>query len=236
MKKTLIAMMALAGVALADTPTPVLTLTNNSSLITLPDSVTSAFTMGLTLDVDTVKSHLLADSGSNQQLINIGTGSAINIGSRIGLAVCYNGENSAIQGTWNEALSSTQVPNGFQVGMGMGSFDNLKWNDAAYASLVMTYTYASGATNGVTAIFTLADASGNILNQIGGTYASGLKAQTYDAACMQLGSAVEYACVYNSCFTTDEAKALGTKLVPEPTTATLSLLALAGLAARRRRH
>ena len=52
----------------------------------------------------------------------------------------------------------------------------------------------------------------------------------------QFVGAISEMYVHNSMITGDDAKALYNSVIPEPTTATLSLLALAGLAARRRRR
>ncbi len=235
MKKTLIALMALAGVAMAETtPTPVLTLsTTTTNTIDLSSYITgNAFTVAVTLDYDTVKNYLLADSGDNQQLINVGTDETLTTGSRIGMTICY-GDNSAIRGTWNEATWNNANTSGFQVGMDLGAFDSLSWGSGTVASLVMTYDY----NNGTTGVFTIADANGNVLNQIGGAFYQGLRGSNFDPNSLQLHSSVLSASVYNQVMTADQAKSLGASMIiPEPTTATLSLLALAGLAARRRRR
>ncbi|MBQ7024136.1 MAG: PEP-CTERM sorting domain-containing protein [Akkermansia sp.] len=239
MKKTLVALMFLAGVSVAADYTlqdAALTLTTPTSGVQDISNVITgnAFTLAVTLDVTTIQGYLSADTGSQIQLINVGSNvSSITQGNRIGLVVAYNENGSAIKGTWNETLTSSQVPNGFQLGMEYGTFKDLVWTDITNASLVMSYGYST--EQGVKSVLTLAKSDGTIMYQFGGDAASGLASNTFDPNIVKFDDSIQCAYVYNTVMTKDEAKALGAKLAPEPTTATLSLLALAGLVARRRR-
>ena len=76
-------------------------------------------------------------------------------------------------------------------------------------------------------------------SHFGGQWYDGLYSSTFNSVkSIEFDSSVLGADIYYSGVTVGEAKTLGIngiKTIPEPTTATLSLLALAGLAARRRR-
>ena len=228
--------MALSGVASAAEYTlsdADLAITTNVTALQDISSITTsnAFTVAVTLDYETVKGYLLANSGTNVQFINVGTGASMSEGNRIGMTVCYS-DNSAIRGTWNEATWNQGNNNGFRVGMDLGAFDSLSWSTGSIATLVMTYSYDTGTTG----VFTIADDKGNVLNQIGGDFYTGLRGSNINFDSLQLHSSVTSAYVFDHVMTSAEAKALGASMaIPEPTTATLSLLALAGLAARRRR-
>ena len=233
MKKTLIALMALASVAMGETaPVPALTLHyGTSDLIDISPYITgNAVTVAVTLNLQDVKTYLLANNGANQQLVNVGTAETMTSGNRIGLTICYS-DNSAIRGTWNEATWNSNNTGGFRVGMDLGAFDSLNWDSASYATLVMSY----GKDVGTTGVFTLADYDGKLLSQVGGEFYSGLTSSSFDPNTLKLHSAVTSARVYDAVMTADQAKSVGLSIIPEPATATLSLLALAGLAVRRRR-
>ena len=245
MKKTLIALMALAGVAVADStlPSPAYTIPSASTTaVDISSYITGgAFTVAVTLDYDMVKDYLLKDSNKpngeqdhiNYQLINVGSGSTMSEGTRVGLVVCYS-SGSYIRGTWNESTWQNCDNGGAHtMGIEQNACDDFSWDKGSSASLVMTYSNEKG----LAAVFTIADTDGKILNQIGGTFHDcASNPDNFDPNTMQLDAAVLSADVYNAVLTGDQAKELGASmLVPEPTTATLSLLALAGLAARRRR-
>lgn len=111
------------------------------------------------------------------------------------------------------------------------------WDNVASAGLV----YSFGATSGTAVSFTLI---GNDGITIVSSYvtAGGLKSGSAGAAALTFDDSVLSSYYYNEYIGGNEAnmKALAaaaatTAPIPEPTTATLSLLALAGLAARRRR-
>ena len=109
------------------------------------------------------------------------------------------------------------------------------WDTANAASIILTL---DRTVTGATAIFTVGHNNGSY-TQLGGTWWEGVNSdkqpQVFNE--LYLHSSVESAYLANGTVTVENAKALGKSVapaVPEPTTATLSLLALAGLAARRR--
>ncbi len=144
---------------------------------------------------------------------------------------------SGLYGCWNNEGAYSV---GMNTGTGFESADF--WAGGVTAAITLTYEYNKG-TN---ATFVLLDAEGNVLKSVGGTANTGLRGQGLSFSTIAFDSAlVTEGYVFNQVVTTAEAKALGLAAaaatlapapsVPEPTTATLSLLALTGLAARRRR-
>lgn len=139
--------------------------------------------------------------------------------------------------------------NQYSVGLGndkeIGFEKESFWDSAAMAAVTFSY---SATEYGVTATFTLLDASGEIKQAIPGTWSD---PETANGVTLSFGSvdfdteSVTSAYVFTPelTLTEDETLLLAQEAgraelglaVPEPTTATLSLLALAGLAARRRR-
>ncbi len=98
---------------------------------------------------------------------------------------------------------------------------------------VVTYTFGGGNTKTLT-LYALDVATGTLAStsiETGWEVSAAFDRLTVDTA----SGAVERAIVFNTALSSTEILALSTSVIPEPTTATLSLLALAGLAARRRR-
>lgn len=238
MKKTLIAFFALGSAAVGVTLEDAV-VTGNGTL-TLPES-TGAITAVAVVNIDVLKAAMAKDAPlAKYTLINF------DAGSDIGLQTNYssydhdsNGETanlintSGLYGIWN---------NGGAYGVGMNTGTGFEsadfWQGGVTAAITLTYEYNKG-TSGT---FTLMDAEGNVLKSLGGDYNTTLRGQglSFDTVVLDK-SIVTDAYIFNQVVTADEAKALGqaaaeAALVPEPTTATLSLLALAGLAARRRRR
>ena len=143
---------------------------------------------------------------------------------------------------------------GYSFGMNSGMTDTDIWYGAAATAVTLySSTYAHGATNlrGTSAVFTIMYHDGHVAH-FGGELAGGLiyggntlsftgyeyngDYVMYEAPGAITSSYAEYSNI-NAFVTAAQAaneKALA-GMAPEPTTATLSLLALAGLAARRRR-
>ena len=130
--------------------------------------------------------------------------------------------------TWQGSTNLSDL-NGDATGTG--------WDNVASAGLV----YSFGATSGTAVSFTLIDNDGNMLvNSY--VLAGDLKSGSAGKAALTFDDSVLTSYYFNEYMGGNEAnmQALSatvatTAPIPEPTTATLSLLALAGLAARRRR-
>ena len=105
-------------------------------------------------------------------------------------------------------------------------------------SIVLTVDYASGSTQGTAYGYVYVLDNNNKVTKYSG-YRKGSNVNTTNITLLEYDESITGSLkVYNGTMSLDEAEKLGMSLitVPEPTTATLSLLALVGLAARRRRH
>ena len=202
MKKTLIALLALAGVAAAATET---VNTIDADWGTAPvkgnDFYSADYTLTFTLDA----LYTLEKSGS---VLGFYRGSAVNDS---------HGYNAIVLGGSDDALTLT-------VGRGraFAPVDNATGIDAGTTFTFQdSVTFTTAIQKGVTYTLSVAGANKAMTPTL-----------TWDGGSETLAS---YNGNMNGNAAITSALNPGTITIPEPTTATLSLLALAGLAARRRR-
>lgn len=249
MKKTIIALMALAGIASAasigcdemtDTQktdvvakwTDSQTLTSGSDVYSDSDTGTS-FTISFDItkiNVTSTDSNIASFAGSHHEwgwddgklFIRMSESGSLTLINTNGTST--NSHSSYFDGsTYGNPTVSAYTSD-----LGLTAADSL--------SSITTYTLVSNAADKTFTIYkngTQIDQwtnwntdTGLIGMQLGGRYGGGTK--------LADGETVEFdnVTIWDKALTTAEVSAL---IVPEPTTATLSLLALAGLAARRRR-
>ena len=220
MKKTLIALMALAGVAAAATSN----YDFNATLDKLTQDWTDGTAYELTFTVATNDfngyiSDAILTLGSNYYVMS-------QAGSYIGVSTKNNGLSNGTSdpgpnksGSFNEGSTLYTIESDSPV-YGWVSVSASK-GSAAYGVGGMTVTV--GYDGADTSILLDFDGASEIDTMIT------LKGQEISASALQLGSHITG--VSNATLTYAGA----THVVPEPATATLSLLALAGLCARRRR-
>ena len=220
MKKTLITLLAVASCAMGST-----TWTSYEVAETVTttgfDFSTNAVTVAVTLNVDVIKEYFNATVGTSNFVIKVTGNNAIGVGTLV-----KNNTQEYFSAAWNNTIDYT--PSGVDQDMGREDL----WEGATNASLVFSADRGTGAR----VVFTMNYSDGSVF-QSSGTAAS-VKSATWTPNGLELNAtAVQSVEMTNSYISLDEAKAKGTALasIPEPATATLSLLALAGLAARRRR-
>ncbi|MCD7798529.1 MAG: PEP-CTERM sorting domain-containing protein [Akkermansiaceae bacterium] len=235
----------LAGAcASADTSTTTTTLgTNYTVTITFdPSSAFSTLTAGTAISEANCLTLLSISSSSNP--IGAGTGYSSSE-NNITLSGIYGTSATAGSSPLGSYISNvswvyTCYVNGVSqesdttLGNAASAID---WTDISTAALTMTYSYTSGSsTLGTTFYLSYVDStSGDVYTYVG--YAAGLRYSSHSGTAINVDT--DYASLVSYSTETasvSEAIALNTAaLVPEPATATLSLLALAGLAVRRRR-
>ncbi|MBR3902061.1 MAG: PEP-CTERM sorting domain-containing protein [Akkermansia sp.] len=167
------------------------------------------------------------------------TGSwANNEAGQLGLA--NNGSSSSdTTGVWSSWVKGNSSSQATDTGLGAIFTSSTNWDNIGAVSLVYSFsTPETGATTVNTAI-TIAYLDGTAATTTGETKSNIVFSGVSGFAATGIEVNETYVKNYevSSIYTTlNDAKAMSAALVPEPTTATLSLLALAGLAARRRRH
>lgn len=187
------------------------------------------------------------DASSGFQIIDVtlnNTGS-----SRIGLDTNFSGgswsnemssiNSSGIYGSWNGGGSSNAAVGNYALASPDFATTTFDWDKVGAIAITLSYQYQHTAGNGANMSVAIFDKDGS---QIGSTtYGSNAYLRTDAAlASITFSSAVTSAYLLNERVAETDAKAIVSALgksavIPEPTAATLSLLALAGLAARRRR-
>ena len=245
MKKTLIALFALTSGAMGITldeatlsftstdsvPATYVTTAGGGSEGSLDIKGNNGFTVAVTLNTNTLKTYLTSDT--TQHMIVGHKGSGGNGDYTTGIISNGSGTYAGgLTGSWGDTMAydNTTVVAGLA---------DVTWDNVTEAAL--TYVFngnntAGDVLKGTSVCLTLVDANDNILYSQSGNL-SGLVSAGNNYKELYFDTAiVTSAYVYNSAIGTADAQALTQMLiVPEPTTATLSLLALAGLAARRRR-
>jgi len=257
MKKTLIILLSLAGVSIAGEPIWV----SNSvpSTYTLDSSIftTGSLSIAMRLDVEKLAAKSAANFSGSQKIVELN--GLWNNANKEGLYnVNLNGSSDYDTSTLYMGLLDPKYNSTYSHNQSLGSelsgtnifTTATDWSQICRASLVVTKTPTPQNGDTFSVYFTLSDQNGNTTVYSGSK--SGLKYSNFDhdgndstATVSTTGLNVTeinffgqfstYAEVYNIALDEAAAKKLGAKLAPEPTTATLSLLALAGLVVRRRR-
>lgn len=249
MKKTLIALIASMGCAFGYTEiTDVTNVTTSNKTSSFTSNTSKNGTVAITLDVDAFKELRAATENTKITLFTLnGTWEDNNLGY-LGIA---NAE-SGLQSAWKYGGTTKNDAN---INLN-DCFNGIDWDSVAGMTLVMTFQ--AGPENAATISNTGCMKFATTLSFL---YDNG-KVETLGAEKNDLfkfsikedntvvdicneftatgitvdSTYVDSYTVYSDYLTLDQAKALSaTRVIPEPTTATLSLLALAGLAARRRR-
>lgn len=257
MKKTLITLLALGGVAIGANP-PVKYFVQGNGPLTLTDAsctgdnktLDGGITIAVKLNVNTLKSYLTGATTPTSDIISVlcdrsGNNSDVRLGIKTYTTTADNVTTSGLAGTWDNGGTYT-----FNMGAGtLNSESSDFWNNVTGASVVFISKLSDGVqqgsgsteNKGTTAILTLQKNINGVASYeyFGGQWYDGLYSATIiGVTSVSFDSAVLGANVYYQGVTVANGKELGKAAIsiPEPTTATLSLLALAGLAARRRRQ
>lgn len=238
MKKTIALLMAAAGLAAAATD-PMDIAWDEYGTASLNDGqVLESISVVFTLDLESLAANGPTDDWGVNTSIFTWNGVADGNGANGGVTHFLVDYESWMYSDYKSELFFTAPANANGFG---------KTNVADYAKAIIGYTYGVGEV--ATAYLTLIDVDGNQTEYapVSGS-TKGIPSSLYINT-LSKNSAVSEIEVYWSLLSADEIAAAMTNLagagstpseptpsVPEPTTATLSLLALAGLAARRRRR
>ena len=236
MKKTLIALLALTGIAAADTSvmdTAVIGFTNFSSGVADYGTMVDAITISTTDSVTTL-------SGITFDTAMSDTNNRDSFSITLVLDAAKIGSVSEFT-----SLAAAHYSASGAMGFGVNADGNIKgqWGTSEYnwsagpmpTEGTITLTYVTGNHSGT-------NEGSRLYVGDSATYYTNNSLKTGNAnyntiKFNNLGGAIKQAYVHNYCLTQAQVGTLmaETAAIPEPTTATLSLLALAGLAARRRR-
>ncbi len=234
MKKTIIALMALVGVA----------ITNASTLSSyyIDDNETKQVTLDKVVGISEDDATALADSLTADSIVamtnvtfSLDTSTMLFDGAKLGDTVTLN----------SLVLASSAITEHYINTAGTGSYDQAR--DATITLNGVSYTSEKQTTSGVTGslygtltynfansfTFTVGDTLAIELPSVSGSYHS-----QFGVFQGQIGSGDISCTSYETApgsGSWQPAVKLNVQVVPEPATATLSLLAFAGLAARRRR-
>ncbi len=251
MKKTLIALSAIAGLALSAQGATLLTdadiqMGGNTSYNTLGNN----FTVAMTLDVAELRT--LLEQGQTKawgtDIILYNTTGAENTSGLTGVTVNGLSSGDTINSAslyyrwqentaWNNNGGASQITGGNYLSDLNGDEAGTGWDNVASAGLV----YSFGATTGTVVALTLLDANGDTIVEYFDDSATGLRTANAVASTLTFDDSVASSYYFDEkisdkdTLTALAVAAATTPAVPEPATASLSLLGLAALMIRRRR-
>ena len=253
MKKTLVALLAASSFALGSTEILNVTdVTSATTTFSFADNTSKDVTIALTLNPAAY-----ANIGDNTNIFKLtGTWEDGNAGT-IGISSIVGGSNpvkDGIQGAWDYGNNNKNKTSDIKQ---YTCFADVDWSTVTAMTMVMTYqegpaNNAANLTDDGQMLFntsiSLATTDGEIITltqEKNDLYRFSVKegntvtsiVNDFVATGLSINSTyVESFTVTSGYLTAEQSAALSAaRLIPEPTTATLSLLALAGLAARRRR-
>ena len=230
MKKTIITLFALAGLSLAVEPT--VTLNDTTSSVAEKNWGGTGYMLTL-MSADDFSSLITATEDVSLLSFSLSDSNSVGVG-------LVNNTFKAVTASAGDTIPGTTYWSMNTFNTLTTTFSETVLDGISQVGIAMTYdrkdTATTGATNGIQLIVytlgndgVLSDAyTGNVgvVRWVGATISgAAINTDYFDSVDVYVGD-----------WTTEGVKGqLKTMLVPEPTTATLSLLALAGLAARRRR-
>jgi len=241
MKKTLMIVLALAGCSLAEDASLFPSRTSLSlqevTSAQLAEIPATNATVALTLDVEEMKA--VAGTNFNGSVAPVifaftGTWGASAAGE---LGVCNAGATGTRSGIYAYGKNGNSVSKNVSTGLDTLFTKDTDWNVIDSMSLVCSMVTNESGQVSITTAVSIRNTDGTITTHggssvtmhWGGTEGFTASGVTFDSALVNTST------TYRGALSLEEARALSVSLIPEPTTATLSLLALAGLAARRRR-
>ena len=253
MKKTLITLLALASVAVADTATTIFTDLAQDKTITLSEDsriTWSATEATFTGDIYTAVTGAQARASVS---FTLNLTDAATVGSTQTELVTitktgYDGiiglwlVDGKISGRWKDETFDTvngtdhggTASGQVSIASILADNENVFTVDGdKFIALTLVLDRACDGFNKDNVGMVLYDADGSVVWNCCSLGTSGLS--TYDAIKLNLDYVGSAASITNAVLSPTDAGTQAAALIPEPTTATLSLLALAGLAARRRR-
>ena len=250
MKKTLIALVSAGSFALGSTAiVDVTNVTSSNNSATFTSNTSKAFTIALTLDASQYAT--IADDVNLFKLTGKWEDDFTGV---LGMNSIVGGDKNGLQGFWEYNTNTNKRGDINQY----TCFKNLDWSTVKGLTMVMSYKEGSNnnTTNDLTddlamyfnssvSIITLDGKITTVTNSNDGLYKFTIRKNNAVESITNAFIATEATVnatyvdsftIYSEYMDTTKTAALSaSRLVPEPTTATLSLLALAGLAARRRR-
>ena len=237
--------LALAGCSLAEEEN-ILSLSRTSlsleevTLAQLAGTPATNATVALTLDVNAMKA-IAGVNFSGASVANVisaftGTWGDSSSGE---LGVCNNGSSSShISGIYTYGKKGTSTSKNVSTGMNSVFSSDTDWTTIDSMSLVCSMVTNASNHVSITTAVSIRNTDGSI-STYGGSSARIHWGSTdgFTASGVRFDSdLVDTSTTYRGALSLADARALSIQLIPEPTTATLSLLALAGLVTRRRRR
>ena len=235
MKHILLTLVAAATAATAsDTPAEAVQVRLQDAVITHYDSSSitsqgSTFSVAITLDVSGLR--VLLEAGQQNTLwTDIKTQTGVATGGSPGANDTI--DSSRLIGFLGDAYGTTNINYSENLADLNGDQEGTGWDNATYAGMVYTHD----AKYGSSVYFTILDKDNKELTQSSYITNADLKSSaTLDTITFHSSTTATF--YYDMALNAHQAQALAIAAasVPEPATAMLSLLALAGVAARRRR-
>ena len=254
MKKTLIALMAIASATCANAAISwenlVLTIGNpvSESYDTSGLGLGNSYTLTMSLDVEQCQKYFPDGSSTGSIPATLARFSTVAGGTaeaptytHVGINVNYSssgGKTSAsgLYGTISDGRGNRVLTGN------VSDLSSIRWEEVTAAALTMT-VYSSNNNTGSGQDLIYNGTSVTLFVQTEDGYSSyfgqdsGQRYGTFNHGTLTLdANLITQAYLFNGAATVGEVSALNAHMIPEPATATLSLLALAGLAARRRRR